>query len=213
MSPRVVFELPRPGKTCIIIYYISFRERSLTMTEKIKEKPTARSEVYDWLQCIVTALVFCVLLFVFVVRMVDVVGTSMVPTLQNSDKMIVSNILYTPRQGDIIVFKKVQFKDEALVKRVIATAGQTVDIDFNRGIVYVDGAALDEPYIAELTAYQSDFNGPKTVPKGCIFVMGDNRNASTDSRDSRIGMVDTRLVIGKVYAIVFPFNNFGSVYH
>lgn len=183
------------------------------MAEKIMEKPTASSEIYDWLQCIVTALVFCVLLFVFVVRMVDVVGTSMVPTLQNSDKMIVSNILYTPRQGDIIVFKKVQFKDEALVKRVIATAGQTVDIDFNRGIVYVDGAALDEPYIAELTAYQSDFNGPKTVPKGCIFVMGDNRNASTDSRDSRIGMVDTRLVIGKVYAIVFPFNNFGSVYH
>jgi signal peptidase I len=156
--------------------------------------------------------VFCVLLFVFVVRMVDVVGTSMVPTLQDNDKMIVSNILYTPKQGDIIVFKKTEFKDEALVKRVIATAGQTVDIDFNRGIVYVDGTALDEPYIAELTTNQIDFVGPQTVPEGCVFVMGDNRNKSTDSRDSRIGMVDTRLVIGKVYLTVFPFSNFGSVY-
>ena len=182
------------------------------MSENIKQKPTTRSEVYDWIECIVTALVFCVLLFVFVVRMVDVVGTSMVPTLQDNDKMIVSNILYTPKQGDIIVFKKTEFKDEALVKRVIATAGQTVDIDFNRGIVYVDGQAQSEPYIAELTMNQIDFVGPQTVPTGCVFVMGDNRNKSTDSRDSRIGMVDTRLVIGKVYITVFPFSDFGSVY-
>ena len=177
------------------------------MSEKVKEKPTARSEVYDWLQCIVTALVFCVLLFVFVVRMVDVVGTSMVPTLQNSDKMIVSNILYTPKDGDVIVFKKVQFKDEALVKRVIATAGQTVDIDFNRGVVYVDGAAQDEPYIAERTKNQINFNGPQIVPKGCIFVMGDNRNASTDSRYAALGMVDTRYVIGRTLCVLYPFSH------
>ena len=171
-----------------------------------------RGEVYDWMQCIVTALVFCVLLFVFVVRLVDVNGPSMQPTLWNSDKMVVSNILYTPKQGDIIIFKKTQFKDEALVKRVIATAGQTVNIDFSRGVVYVNGEALDEPYTAEPTNNQIDFNGEVTVPEGCIFVMGDNRNDSTDSRDNRIGMVDTRLVIGKVYITLFPFAHFGSVY-
>lgn len=182
------------------------------MSDNVKVRATARSEVYDWLECIVTALVFCVLLFVFVVRLVDVVGTSMVPTLQDNDKMIVSNLMYTPKKGDIIVFKKTEFRDEALVKRVIATAGQTVDIDFNRGIVYVDGQAQSEPYIAELTMNQIDFVGPQTVPTGCVFVMGDNRNKSTDSRDSRIGMVDTRLVIGKVYITVFPFSDFGSVY-
>ncbi len=182
------------------------------MSDTVKEKPTARSEIYDWLQCIVTALVFCVLMFVFVVRMVDVVGSSMVPTLHDNDKMIVSNIMYTPKQGDIVVFKKVEFKDEALVKRVIATAGQTIDIDFNRGIVYVDGVAMDEPYINALTENRDDFQGPQTVPEGCVFVMGDNRNESTDSRHATIGMVDARLIIGKVYFTVFPFSDFGSVY-
>lgn len=183
------------------------------MEEKTEaKKPGSYIEVYDWLQCIVTALIFCVLLFVFVVRMVDVVGSSMVPTLNHSDKMIVSNLFYEPQNGDIIVFKKVEFKDEALVKRVIATEGQTVDIDFDRGIVYVDGVALNEDYTAELTQNRIDFTGGVQVPEGCIFVMGDNRNASTDSRDARIGMVDTRLVIGKVYCVVFPFSDFGSVY-
>jgi len=170
-----------------------------------------RLEVYDWIQCVVTALIFCVLLFVLCVRLVDVVGPSMMPTLKDNDKMIVSNLFYEPKQGDIIIFKKTEFKDEALVKRVIATAGQTVDIDFDRGIVTVDGVALDEPYIAELTANRIDFSGPMTVPEGCIFVMGDNRNESTDSRDSRIGMVDTRLVIGKVYFRAFPFSSFGVI--
>jgi len=170
------------------------------------------SETYDWIQCVVYALVFCVLLFVFIVRLVDVSGTSMVPTLQDSDKMVVSNLFYTPEQGDIIIFKKLEYKDEALVKRVIATEGQTVDIDFDKGIVYVDGTALDEPYTAEPTYNQLNFEGPQTVPEGCVFVMGDNRNNSTDSRDSRIGMVDTRLIIGKVYFRAFPFTSFGSVY-
>ena len=147
-----------------------------------QNKRSPRGEVYDWMQCIVTALVFCVLLFVFVVRLVDVNGPSMQPTLWNSDKMVVSNILYTPKQGDIIIFKKTQFKDEALVKRVIATAGQTVNIDFSRGVVYVNGEALDEPYTAEPTNNQIDFNGEVTVPEGCIFVMGDNRTGSNDSR-------------------------------
>ena len=185
------------------------------MEENILEKTKktdGRSEIYDWLQCLVTALIFCVLLFVFGVRMVDVVGSSMVPTLHDNDKMIVSNLFFEPEQGDIIVFKKTEYRDEALVKRVIATEGQTVSIDFDRGVVYVDGIALDEPYTAEPTFNRIDFSGERVVPEGCIFVMGDNRNASTDSRDSRIDMVDARLVIGKVHFVLFPFSDFGSVY-
>jgi signal peptidase I len=92
-----------------------------------------RSEVYDWIQCVVVALVFCVLLFSFFVRLVDVIGSSMYPTLENADKMLVSDLFYTPKQGDIIVFQKESFMEEPLVKRIIAVAGQTVDIDFDTG--------------------------------------------------------------------------------
>ena len=90
------------------------------------------------------------------------------------------------------------------MKRVIATEGQVVNIDFDLGIVYVDGEPFEEAYISELTRNKLDFIGPKTVPEGCVFVMGDNRNASTDSRKSEIGMLDTRLILGKAYMVVYP---------
>ena len=185
---------------------------------KNKEKAAAaevkstRGEVYEWMQCLVFALIFCVVLFVFFFRLVDVVGDSMNPTLENADKMVVSDLFYKPKQGDIIIFRKDEYKPEALVKRVIATEGQTVEIDFNRGRVYVDGKLLDEPYIAEPTRNQIDFTGVQVVPEGCVFVMGDNRNESADSRDSRIGMVDERLIIGKVLLTVFPLDHIGSPY-
>lgn len=180
------------------------------VTEK-KTEPSGGMELYDWVQCIVTALIFGILLFVFILRVVSVVGTSMYPTLCNGDRIITSNLFYTPKAGDIVVVKKSSFGDEPIVKRVIATAGQTVDIDFTTGTVYVDGAALDEPYTAAPTLSQEDFEGPVTVPEGCVFLMGDNRNDSTDSRSSRIGMVDTRCIIGKVYLIIFPGENKSGV--
>lgn len=173
---------------------------------------STRREVYDWIQCIVVAIIVCVLLFSFCLRLVDVVGESMLPTLEAGDKIIVSDLFYKPKQGDIIVFRKDEYRDQPLVKRVIAVENQTVDIDFERGIVYVDGEPLDEPYIAEPTTERQDFNGRVTVPEGCVFVMGDNRNHSTDSRYSTIGMVDERCIIGKVYITLFPLKNFGSVY-
>ena len=176
------------------------------------EVRSARGEVYEWIQCLVSALIFCVILFVFFFRLVDVVGDSMNPTLENADKMVVSDLFYKPKQGDIVIFRKDEYKPEALVKRVIATEGQTVEIDFNKGRVYVDGVLLDEPYIAEPTRNQIDFTGIQVVPEGCVFVMGDNRNESADSRDSRIGMVDERLIIGKVLFTVFPLDHIGSPY-
>lgn len=179
----------------------------------IEDVKSGKLEAYEWIQCIIVALVACVLLFVFFVRLVDVSGSSMYPTLEDKDKMVVCNLFYTPKQGDIVVFRKDEYKPAALVKRVIATEGQTVEINFDKGIVYVDGVALDEPYTAAPTYNQIDFKCLQVVPEGCVFVMGDNRNDSTDSRDERIGMVDTDLIIGKVYFNVFPIDHIGSPYN
>ena len=164
-------------------------------------------ELYDWIYCLLFALVVCVVLFAFVFHAIDVVGSSMVPTLHNGDKMLVSGLFYKPKAGDVIVFKKNEYDpNKALVKRVIATEGQEINMDFANGIVYIDGEAIAEPYINELTYNKLDFIGPKTVPAGCVFVMGDNRNASVDSRKSEIGMLDTRLILGRAYAVIYPLS-------
>ena len=163
-----------------------------------------KMEIYDWLQCFISALVVGILIFIFLFRVITVDGSSMNPTLVNGDKIIISKLFYTPKYGDVIVLKAPSFRDEPLVKRIIATEGQTIDIDFTEGVVYIDGEALDEPYIAAPTMLEEDFRGEITVPEGCVFVMGDNRNASTDSRTSSVGMIDTREIFGKVYLIVFP---------
>ena len=178
-----------------------------------QQKPNGantRAEVYDWIQCIIFALVFCVLLFVFGARMVNVVGHSMVPTLEQNDKVIISNLFYHPKQGDIVVLRKQTLMDEPIVKRIIATEGQTVDIDFDDGVVYVDGKALDEPYVNAPVHDRENFEGKITVPKGSVFVMGDNRNASTDSRDARLGCVDTRYIMGRVYFYALPGQEYRS---
>ena len=175
-------------------------------------KNPAANETLDWLQSIVSALVVCILIFTFLGRVVGVVGSSMVPTLEDGQRLIVSKLFYTPKYGDIVVLRKREFKEEPIVKRVIATEGQTVDIDFEAGIVYVDGTALDEPYVNAPVHERESFEEPVTVPEGCVFVMGDNRNASTDSRYSLIGCVDTRLILGKAYFRLYPLNRIGGVY-
>lgn len=184
----------------------------LSPEEAAAKELAQRRDIYDWIQCLTSALIICVLVFVFVFRVIDVKGTSMVPTLNNQDKMLVSDLFYKPKAGDIVVFKKDEYDPEkALVKRVIATEGQKINIDFDKGIVYVDEVPLEEDYINDITTTKLDFIGPKTVPEGCVFVMGDNRNMSTDSRKSEIGMVDSRLIIGKVYCVLFPLKSFGMV--
>lgn len=191
---------------------MSRKIRKLTPDEIEKQEIASRKNIYDWIQCLASALIVCVVLFIFFIRVIDVKGTSMYPTLNNQDKMLVSDVFYKPKAGDIVVFKKDQYDpDKALVKRVIATEGQEINIDFDKGIVYVDGEPLEEDYINELTTTKLDFIGPQTVPEGCVFVMGDNRNMSTDSRKSEIGMVDNRLIIGKVYCVIFPLSSFGLV--
>lgn len=172
-----------------------------------------RAETYDWLRCIVTAIIACVLIFVFFARIVGVVGTSMVPTLQDGDRVVASNLFYSPKQGDIVVLRKPAFDDRAIIKRVIATEGQTVDIDFVQGVVYVDGSPLQEEYVNAPTFVQDDFRGPVTVPENCIFVMGDNRNASSDSRVASLGCVDVRYILGKAFLILLPLRDFRILTH
>ena len=172
----------------------------------------SRREIYDWIYCLSVALIICVVIFAFFIRLIDVRGTSMNPTLNNNDKMLVSGLFYEPKVGDVVVFKKDEYDPErALVKRVIAVEGQVINMDFDRGIVYVDGVPLEEDYIMEPTTNKIDFIGPQTVPEGCVFVMGDNRNASTDSRKKEIGMVDTRLILGRAYAVAYPLSQVRTI--
>lgn len=172
---------------------------------------SVKAEVFDWLQSIVFAIIACVLLFMFVARVVTVDGGSMNPTLLHGDRLIVSNLSKNYEQGDVVVFVAPEYMDEPLVKRIIATEGQLVEINFDKGIVKVDEQVMYEPYIAELTVDAQDYDGPIEVPEGCVFVMGDNRNRSTDSRTDEIGCVDTRYILGKAYFVMFPVKSFGGI--
>ena len=129
------------------------------------ENTTKRGNVYEWIQCIIMALIVCVVVFVFIVRLVDVVGSSMYPTLENGDKMIVTDVFYKPKYGDIVVFQKDEYADYALVKRVIATEGQTVEIDFDRHIVYVDGKNLTSRILPSRRQIRSTLPGFRSYPK------------------------------------------------
>jgi len=171
-----------------------------------QSKSKAKMELYDWVQCIVSAIIVGIFIFVFVGRTIGVDGISMMDTLHNYDRVIMSSFFYTPNNGDIIVFQAPanDFRGTPLVKRVIAVEGQTLDINFECGHVFVDGILQCEPYINEATYFSAQFQGPVTVKEGHVFVMGDNRNHSSDSRDSRIREVDTRRILGKVLFIAIP---------
>lgn len=177
-----------------------------------KERMEKRYEQFSILQDFVYMLTVITVIFVFFFRLVGVDGSSMYPTFVDHDYLVLeSNFLYRDvKQGDIVVLSVDAFKDRGpIVKRVIATGGQTVDIDFNAGIVYVDGVAMDEPYIFEPThesylEYGVGLEYPVTVPEGKVFVMGDNRNNSADSRYAPVGCADESCILGKVLLIVFP---------
>jgi signal peptidase I len=189
-------------------------------------KTDLRQDLFDWLQLLVLVLVCIIGMFTFVVSVVGVDGSSMYPTLHNGDLMLVRRIAYQPEAGDVIVLRKDNtFDNRALVKRIIATGGQTVTIDYDNNTVTVDGQVLDEPYLnyEESERYGDDFlalrsgldeqyvNTTFTVPEGYLFVCGDNRNFSSDSRSYSLGMVDERYVIGEVLLIFWPYADIGWV--
>lgn len=175
--------------------------------KKKEEKLTWQQSLVLYMHDLVYMLIAIILLFLLVFRVIIVSGDSMKSTLIDGDYLLLtSSFLYrNPQQGDIIVASKDSFDDgAAIIKRVIATEGQIVDIDFDNGIVYVDGLPIDEPYINNLTTRQEGVLFPLRVEEGCIFVLGDNREVSKDSRHPEIGLVDTRQILGKAVFLMLP---------
>ena len=177
-------------------------------------------DLYEWLQLFLGCVVAAVVLFNCVARLTRVDGSSMDNTLQHGEIMLIWSLGYTPEQGDIVVLNKTPVllhgwtESRAIVKRVIATGGQTVDIDYASGTVYVDGQPLDEPYILEEMYLPFSSNMQEThweIPEGSIFVMGDNRNNSTDSRYLPLGPIDTDYILGKAVLALWPIDRFGKV--
>lgn len=176
-----------------------------TTEEKIKKSPW--SIVYEWLDSPVYAILLILIIFTFFVRVVGVNGESMMPTLQHGDWLTVSAATAEVERGDIVVVTQPNALNEPLIKRVIAKGGDTINIDFTTGTVTVNGEIQNEPYIAELTARKGDFKGETVIPEGYLFVMGDNRNNSLDSRFDTIGLIDERYVLGVAQVRIFPFGD------
>ncbi len=178
-------------------------------SKKKSERKNFHLTFYDIVSTVMSSFIIIAVIFTFLFRLVGVSGTSMTDTLQNNDWLITvqkSDYVY----GDIVVITQPNYFNEPLIKRVIATEGQTVDIDFVTSTVYVDGVALDEPYTREdyILRNYDDITFPYTVPDGCLFCMGDNRNGSTDSRSTLIGPIDKRYILGKAVLRILPLGDF-----
>jgi signal peptidase I len=168
-----------------------------------------KTETYDWVEAVVFSVAVIVLIFTFFFRIVGVEGTSMTNTIQNGDRVIISGIEYTPKQFDIVVLST-KAVDKPIIKRVIAVGPSSVDIDYDTNTVYVDGKAIPESFIKQQMTQVGNVNNPHyNVPAGFVFVMGDNRNDSHDSRYPDIGKVDDRNILGRAVLRLFPFNSFG----
>lgn len=168
-------------------------------------KKTVTVEIYEWMEALVPAFIIIVALLTFVFMRFTVVGTSMLPTLHDGDQLLTYHLFYTPKKGDIITLNSPQL-EKNLVKRVIATPGDTINFDFDAGEVYVNGELLDEPYINTPTNLKADWNYPNTIPDGYFFVMGDNRNNSRDSRSKDVKLVKYEDITGRAILIWYPFN-------
>ncbi len=194
-------------------------------TAKENSSETAKG-IFDWIDSVVLSVFAVAIIFTFVFRIVGIDGSSMQNTLQHGDRVIIVSAGYTPKKGDVVVISRNISNDNSsmtqsnapIIKRVIATEGDTVDIRFEDGVgyVYVNGEVLNEPYISEYIS--EDFQTydpisfPVVVKDDCIFVLGDNRNDSLDSRSAIIGengMVSTKYVLGHAVLRIYPFKKIG----
>ena len=174
---------------------------------KQEQKQDAEPSLLEYLHDVVYILALILVVFTFCMRVVIVSGSSMFSTLVDGDYLLLINrpLCGELERGDIVVASMDRFKGgEPIVKRVIATEGQTVDIDFRAGIVYVDGAALEEDYIYTPTHLSEGMEFPLVVEEGCLFLMGDNRGDSRDSRAPEIGLVDEREILGRAVFLMLP---------
>ena len=190
------------------------------VTEEKPKKKSAAKEILDWFLSIAIAVAAVVVLNMFVFVQVVVDGQSMYPTLHNKDRLIATRLMYTPEAGDIVVVEpylregsvkgKLMFGRTLYIKRVIATPGQTIDL--KAGQVYIDGELLKEAYIPEdVKTLEMSTPLPAKVPEGHVFVMGDNRENSKDSRDLSVGMIRYEQVVGKAVFRLLPVKDFGVV--
>ena len=175
-----------------------------------------RQSLLEWVEVIVGSVVFVTILLTFVARIITVDGSSMSPTYENGDRVLATSLAGPADQGDVVIL--VNVLEEPIIKRVVATEGQTVDFDEDMGELVVDGQPLtgEAYHIANGITYVPDRPGevlefPQTVPEGCVFVLGDNRQNSKDSRFAEVGMVDCRNILGKVVFDLYPFSKLGFV--
>ena len=174
----------------------------------------AVSGVYDWVKCIIFAISIVVICLTFVFRLVDVEGHSMNDTLFTKDKVVVTSLFYQPKNNDIVVISHGAEYKKPIIKRVIATEGQTLKLDYENEKIIVDGIEIAEPYIKESTfsGFYGNMTPPEVIPEGKVFVLGDNRRISLDSRTTEVGLIDVKDVIGKAQFVAFPFDHFGYLY-
>ena len=177
-------------------------------------QPSAMQSIFEWVELVVFAFSAVLIVMTFIARPSPVDGESMLNTLHHNELLIVSDLFYTPERGDVVVFQsKPTGYDMPYVKRIIALEGQTIDINFETWEVTVDGVVLDEYYVrTESTSMRgSGYSFPMVVPDGHVFVMGDNRNNSHDSRSTQVGPVDMRYILGRVVFRIFPLDRIGHV--
>ena len=188
-------------------------QKGLDDEDIVETKPMKRARaLFDFIEIVTFTILIILVLSSFLVRHTVVDGASMDKTLADGQHLIISDFLYTPKYGDIIVFQPLNADSTApLIKRVIATAGQTVEI--NDGVVYINGVAIDEEYVYLDGAIDPRYlDYPETeIPEGYVFVLGDHRNNSKDSRYDEIGLVDVRSILGRVILRITPLSKFGAV--
>lgn len=190
---------------------------------KNNERRDIGDEILDWFESFIFSMFVILLIFTFLLRLVEVEGTSMLPTLENGDRLVISHLFYKPKQGDVVVLNS-EGLNKTIVKRVIATERQTVVIDYEANTVEVNGELIDEPFLSgdsidmeDSSKFSSKYLNSETgkyvyrVPNGCIFVLGDNRNMSSDSRVSSVGFVKVSDVLGKAVFRLFPFGSIGRI--
>lgn len=188
------------------------------------------AEIIDWFETVITSISAIIIIFAVFTRLSTVDGSSMLPTLHDTERLLITDFMYTPQRNDIVVLWTDNLYNEltdkwgkAIVKRIVGLPGDTIELDTSTGSVYRNGEKLahemtdgilyeDGHAINDYTAVSWDMDGAVTVPEGYVFVMGDNRNDSVDSRDKRVGLVDMNNIIGKAYLRVAPFDRFGGLY-
>lgn len=171
-------------------------------------KRDAIAVMYEYVEAILMAMLLLVVLFTFCFRVAGVIGDSMEPNLSGGDRLILQTHVNELAYGEIVVVNR--YTEEPLIKRVIGKAGDTILIEEKTGNVYRNGILLEESYIDGITEPKG-LSGEVTVPAGCLFVMGDNRGVSKDSRSEEIGMVSEHDVVGKAILRIWPFKSFGWI--